>query len=513
MPVAEPSALLQRLKADKQLPSPPGTALQVLRLCRRPDTQVQEVADAIRSDPALSARLLKYANSSYVGVGREVTSVRNAVLLLGLRAVKLTALGFSVAMPEFQPRCQGFDLRRFWAESFAAATLARQIAGGIAGADREEAFTAGLLANLGCLALAKGCPDEYAQALEAHRRGRPLLEAEREYVGLDHVEFGAQLLADWGLPKILVNAVRSQSTVPEPDEDGVDGVDEMPLARVVRFAIELAPLFVAQSPPTPEQCWAARRLVEDELKLDERAWHALGEKVKADCREMTELFDIELGDPAAIFDLYAEAQQEAASVGMVTQLQQTGASQESDDPSRRDAIDVTTGVANRARFDERFGEALAGLQRGDGHFALIMFDIDHFKKLNDAHGADVGDLLLKQVAQTVKSVLRNVDLLARYDEEKLIVLAPLADQRGACIAAARVRRCVEELRIKVEGQTLAVTVSVGLNVTSDYQECPDAERLIADTDGQLQLSKKAGHNTWSYLSHSASRTTCSRRST
>jgi diguanylate cyclase (GGDEF)-like protein len=502
MPVAEPSELLRRLKADNRLPSPPGTALRVLELCRQDDTPVHEVADAIMSDPALSVRLLKYANSSILRVGREVTSVRDAVLLLGLRAVKLTALGFSIATPDFQPRCPGFELRSFWAESFATATLARRFATQLFHADREEAFTAGLLAKIGCLALARGCPKEYSQALEAARGGEPLVAAERRLLGLDHVDFGAQLLADWRLPDVLVDAVQRQIPAEEPTEPAAE---ESPLASAVRIAVQLASLFVNPEDLRPDQRETARRLVEEELQLDEEGWKSLGEEVLADCQEVSQLFNVELASPTSMLDLYAEAQEEATRVGMVAQLERTRTPDENKDLLRLATTDALTGVANRAKFDDRLGETLAGLRRGHGHCALIMFDVDNFQALNDQYGRDVGDLVLKSVAQSVKGTLREVDLLARYSGEEFVILAPHTDQRGACAVAARARKCVEDLQVDVKGQRLRVTISLGVNVTADYQDDFDAERLVADVAKQLELSKQAGRNTWSYRGRSASR--------
>jgi diguanylate cyclase (GGDEF)-like protein len=502
MPATESRSLFRQLKAAKRLPSPAGMALRVLELCRKDNTPVGEVAETMMADPALSARLLKYANSSIAGVGREVTSVRDAVLLLGLRAVKLTALGFAIATPDFQPRCREFDLHRFWGESFATATLARRIAADLLSADREEAFTAGLLAKVGRLALANGCPEEYSQALEANRAGQPLVEAEHRCLGLDHVDFGVQLLDDWGLPDVLIDAIRRQLF---PNGPGPAAAEERPLVQTLRIAVELAPLVVNLSEITPEQCASARRLVEQQLKLDEEAWQRICEETSCDCREMAEWFDVKLDGPTAVFDLYAEAQEEATRVGMVAQLERTRALEENKHLLRRATTDGLTGVANRAKFDERMQEAVTALHGGQGHFALIMFDIDHFKKFNDTHGHEVGDLVLKHVARTVQSTLREVDLLARFGGEEFIILAPQLDQREACTAAARVRKCVEDLRIKVNGQILQVRVSVGLNVTTDYPDCPDAQRLLVDVDKQLYLSKNAGRNTWSYLGRSASR--------
>lgn len=504
MPVAESTSLLDQLKAAKRLPSPPGTALRILELCRNEDTKVHQVADVIMSDPALTGRLLKYANSSIAGVGREVTSVRDAVLLLGLRAVKMTALGFSIASPDFQPRCPGFKLPRFWADCFTAATIARRLATELFSTDREEAFTAGLLARIGRLAFAYGCPDEYSQILKAVRAGTPLLDAEREHLGLDHIHFGAQLLADWGLPAVLVQAVECQALSPEPDQENTA---TQVLARVIRLATQLAPLFVNPDELTPEQNEMARDIVEQELRLDEHAWQHIADEINSDYREMADLFSIKLDESAAVFDLYAEAQEEATRVGMVAQLERTRALEENKDLLRRATTDALTGIANRAKFEDRIKEAMAGVRRGHGHFALLMLDIDHFKKFNDTYGHEVGDLVLKHVARAVRGALRDVDLFARYGGEEFIILAPHTDQRGACIVAARIRKCVESLRVPVDGKVLHVTISVGLALTTDYREAPEPKQIVADADKQLYCSKGAGRNTWSYLGRSASQVT------
>lgn len=501
MTIAESTDLFSRMKAARRLPSPPGTALRVLSLCRQCDVDVGEVAAAIMSDPALSGRLLKYANSSIAGVGRDVTSVRDAVLLLGLRSVKLTALGFSIATPDLQPHCPGFDMPRFWAESFATALLARRIAARQTGIDREEAFTASLLVGIGRLAFAHGCPDDYGKVLREARAGKPLLEVERERLGLDHLAFGEQLLADWGLPDVLVEAVGQQVVLFDPEAKRPQA---SPLARVMCQSVQLMPLFVRPDGMSEEDREKARSIIGDELKIDEESWRKIAEEIAGEYREMAELFDFQIEEVTEVFDLYAEAQEEATRVGMVAQLERTKALEENRELLKKATTDGLTGIANRVKFEERMKEAMAGMKRGHGQFALIMFDIDHFKKFNDTYGHDVGDLVLKQVAQTVQNTLREEDLVARYGGEEFIIIAPYTDQRGACIVAARIRKCVESLRIPIKDQTLQVTISVGLSLTTDYKEPPTAEKIVSDADKQLYLSKHAGRNTWSYLNRTAS---------
>jgi diguanylate cyclase (GGDEF)-like protein len=493
--------LFQKLRAAKRLPSPPGTALKVIELCRCDDVDIQAIADVIKADPALSGRLLKFANSPMAGLEREVTSVRSAILLLGLRTVKLTALGFSLATPGHPPACEGFSLKTFWSKSFVTASIARRLAEEFFDIDREEAFTVGMLARIGQLALTQGLPEEYTTVLEAVNGGADLIESERDILGVDHVMFGAQLLEDWDLPEALVRAVGGQLL----DRDGNSPDDALPQAKIIHVARNLTPVFLgADAEAGSDVRKTARELIEQELKLDEPSWKRISEEILTEYMQVAEVFDVRLESTSSVLDLYAEAQEQATRVGMVAQIEQTQTLKDNHRLLRQATVDKLTGAANRAKFDEKVQELTKGARRGHGDFALIMFDIDHFKKFNDTYGHQTGDLVLKRVAVAVGNTLREVDLLARYGGEEFAVLLPQTDRKGSCVVAARIRRCVEELRIAVNGETLGVTVSLGLAITTDYPSVPDSEKLIADADEQLYRSKDAGRNTWSYLGRTAS---------
>ena len=493
--------LFTQLKAARRLPSPAGTALRVLELSKRDDAEVREIADVIMSDPALSGRLLKFANSSLVGAGREVASVRDAVLLLGLRTVKLTALGFSLMSPNGQIRCPGFDPETFWSQSFVKAAIARHVTDAIAGADREEAFTAGLLADIGRLAFAQGIPKDYSLVLSATGAEESLIEVERRILGVDHIQFGAHLLEDWELPQRLVHAVEFQNEPQQAPEEAV------PLARIISLAARLAPAFSAGKALSAEVRDVARDAVENELRLDAATWQQIADRILSDYLEIAKFFDANLDSETSVMDLYAEAQEEASRVGMVAQLERTQALEENKELLRRASTDPLTGVANRAKFEERIGESIKSVGRGHGDFALLLFDLDHFKKVNDTYGHQAGDLVLSRVARTILNTLRETDLLARYGGEEFAIVAPYVDRKGACLIAARVRQCVEDLQIPFHDHILRATISVGMSLTADYGQLPDPDRLIADADAQLYLSKNNGRNTWSYLGRSASQAT------
>jgi diguanylate cyclase (GGDEF)-like protein len=491
-------ALFAELKAANRLPSPPGTALRVLELSRRDDVELQEIADAVMSDPVLSGRLLKFANMSIVATGRDVTSIRDAVLILGLRTVKLISLGFSLVSPDIRSRCPGFDLKRFWSESFARAAIARHIKIILSEADREEAFTAALLAGIGRLALAQGATEAYVRVMEKVGEGYSLIDGERHVLGVDHIQFGAQLLTYWELPARLVHAVEYQN---EPTQ-APEAVQS--LANSVHLAIRLAPAFIAKEELNADQRDATRDVVENALRLDEESWKRTADQILDDYLRIAGVFNVEINSEGSIRDLYEEAKEEATRVGVVARLEDAAALEGSKALLRRASIDPLTGMANRARFDERLDEAIQGVRRGYGDVALLLFDLDHFKRLNDTYDRRTGDLVLKRVARAVRRVHRETDLLARYAGEAFAILASFIDRKAAALMAARVQLCVERLQIPLHEGTLRTTISLGMALTADYESTPEPGQLLADADAQLYISKQNGRNTWSYLGRSAS---------
>ena len=155
--------------------------MRVLELTRAAESSLADISEAISSDPALSARILRFVNSPLAGVRRHVSSVKQAVTLIGMRAVKTITLSFSLVSLKTKTSCPSFDYERFWSRSLACAVAARTIAVKTKRYDAEEAFMAGLLVRIGQLVLACGVPDEYELVLQRKRCGSSdFLAIERE---------------------------------------------------------------------------------------------------------------------------------------------------------------------------------------------------------------------------------------------------------------------------------------------------------------------------------------------
>lgn len=199
----------EQIKASGDLPSPKGVALAIIQMSQKDDVSIPELAHVIKSDPAFVGRLLKAANSANNYGRRPSVSVHDALVVLGLPAVRGLALGFSLVSEYGSGRCQAFDYQEFWSTSLVCAIAMHALTTRTRVAMPEEAFSVGLLARVGELALATLHPERYADTLERHRalEDSSLKDLETEAFAVNHSELSAAMLSDWGLPKLFSEPV------------------------------------------------------------------------------------------------------------------------------------------------------------------------------------------------------------------------------------------------------------------------------------------------------------------
>jgi len=154
--------------------------------------------------------------------------------------------------------------------------------------------------------------------------------------------------------------------------------------------------------------------------------------------------------------------------------------------------DGLTDLYNRREFNKLLQKTLANADRQGGGFALLMFDIDHFKKLNDTYGHPAGDAAIRNTAQVLERHLRQGDHAARYGGEEFAAILPGANEAGALQLAERVREAIASSRVVFEGARLNVTVSLGVAVWP--ADGSDQEGLLAAADRALYAAKQAGRN-------------------
>ncbi len=188
------------------LPPIPETYLQLTKLLEDDRSGVSDIARVIEQDPAMCAKVLQLVNSSFIGLGRSISDVEQAVGYLGLNLLKNLTLVVHVFNVKPLGEAHRLQVHRLQRHGLLVGAIARRLAG----PDRhfaDDAFMAGILHDIGKLLMIEHRPDVFEKAEAAARiEGRPMHETEREMMGVSHAEIGGYLLGIWGLPYPIVEA-------------------------------------------------------------------------------------------------------------------------------------------------------------------------------------------------------------------------------------------------------------------------------------------------------------------
>lgn len=153
--------------------------------------------------------------------------------------------------------------------------------------------------------------------------------------------------------------------------------------------------------------------------------------------------------------------------------------------------DPLTGLYNRRFFDNVLKKELTEGKRYGQSVSCLMMDIDHFKRINDTFGHETGDSVLKEIAASLRTLLREVDTIARWGGEEFIVMMPHTDINGALVPASRILKAIAD-RIFAKIPDEHITVSIGLACSGETQNTPDI--LVNAADLALYEAKKKGRN-------------------
>lgn len=196
------------------LPSIPAIASQVMQAAGDPNVSADDLRQIIDKDPALAARILKVANSSLYSFRREVETTQHAITLLGFRNVQNLVMAASLrdVFKNF-----GLPEKLLWEHSTIAGSIAASLSGyGPIDVERESAFTASLLHDLGKIALSNTARPKYNKVImRTYNEGVAFVDAERDEFGFDHAELGAHVAEKWHLARRLVRAIRHHHDPPE----------------------------------------------------------------------------------------------------------------------------------------------------------------------------------------------------------------------------------------------------------------------------------------------------------
>ncbi len=278
---AHTAAMDRLIDRVDRLHSAPQVACQVLTLLQNEEFETYELVQCLESDPALAASVLRLVNSSYFGLARNIASLQHAVTYLGTRSLRLAVLSFGL-LKQLVEDTPADVYQDYWRRSLSMASVASRLAVYKPELAPDEAYSAGLLADVGMLLLAQTETKSYIKLYQKVGHGTMLVESERELYGFHHGELGGRLLARWNLPESLADAVTQHHQAPVADD---------PLA-LSNYAANL--MADALWTPQSSQVHAARQLLEAEYRLTLDGFITLAVDCKEIIRDSADVYRVRL---------------------------------------------------------------------------------------------------------------------------------------------------------------------------------------------------------------------------
>lgn len=212
---------MQLVEQIDDLPTIPVVATQVLQLVDSPDVKIEDVADLMLSDQVMTARVMKMINSPVYKPTKAITSLKHALVYLGLKHIREVALTTSF-INAFGENSGAVEISSFWEHSFGVGMVSKVIAQKVGYADLEKAYIAGIIHDLGEVVLSQLMREDFLRVLESIE-GKPikLVDAEAELLGTTHCEIGACMARKWNFPEVYCDIIANHHT---PGEAVVDPV-------------------------------------------------------------------------------------------------------------------------------------------------------------------------------------------------------------------------------------------------------------------------------------------------
>ncbi|HLO40967.1 MAG TPA: HDOD domain-containing protein [Phycisphaerales bacterium] len=384
-------ALLEEVLACPSLPSLPAVAVRVIELTADRNVSLKELADTIQNDQGLTAKILRTVNSSYYGLRTRCGSINKALVMLGLGPVKSLALGFSlVASQQIDPR-SGFDLVAYWRRGLYTAVAAKSLAEAAQKNFADEAFLAGLLQDVGVMAMFQALGPRYRRVLmDTGGDHSKLVRLELEAFDMQHPEVGAMLAERWRLPKELVMPVRFHERPTAAPVDCADIVRCVALGNMVHDVLtDAEPSASLKRLYAKAEQWLkiTPSVLDDSIKLVAQA-----------TKELSNLFKLDTGETKDVEQVLNKAQ------AQLTQMRPpVSASASSEDGLAKllaaDAnIDPLTGAMARSAFDTAIKWAFGTSKSQGGGVGLVQVSVDSLESAQNRGGTELGDQILVGVA-------------------------------------------------------------------------------------------------------------------
>ncbi|MBV5317048.1 MAG: GGDEF domain-containing protein [Desulfobulbaceae bacterium] len=497
---------LNTLLTSADLPTLPVVASRLLELTAREDAAFADIAKLIAQDIALSAKILKVANSSFYNFPRQIASINQAVSLLGINAVRSLVLSFTFLSMGKVEENSLFNLERFWEHSLVGATAAQLIAAQVANANTDEIFTISLLQNIGQFIFALTVPSRYNQILERLATGGQdfnEIALEEEFLGLPHTISGFEVARFWGFPPTILAAIRyHHDPISYPGNDP----QELLAIKVVYLADLITKIFSSETPERYHQQFHDE--AEQLLGLGGLEINTILKTINREIANAAHFFDIPVNPLRSVAEIIQEANVRLSLLHLTYEEMNRELIQSKKElenlkkqlAERNYLLDTLANLdglteINNHRFFQNFLKA--EIERAVNNrcpIALLLADIDHFKQFNDTYGHQTGDFILKELCRIAQGAIREYDVMARYGGEEFVFVLPETGSEEARLVAQRICRTIADHDFFDGKKHYQVSVSIGVVSAVPSTSTFDKNQFIAMADGALYAAKDRGRN-------------------
>lgn len=412
-----------------KLPTLPAAAVKVLQLVQDPDVDVQTLGKVIELDPALAARLVRLANSSLFGLTREISSVRQALVILGLRTVKLAALSFTL-LDSLDPSTKNRAMAHCWRQILTNA-MACRLLGPLFQIDPEEAFLAGLMQDLGMLVCAPSFGAKYLGIVEKSRdeNAPDLLELEREAFGFTHTDLSVELMDHWRLPTRLAAAIKEHESVDLKTSFQERRLD---LPVLLATADSITGFLLKPSIANMDRF----TIVSDAFGESSSEVDKFVQKLEMQVTEMADLLSLDM--PAG--KGYSEILQRAKELSKDLR------------------------VETRDQLPLRVRQELARAKRENWCLSLMLVRLTTVSQLAKAGEHESAEQMQQQGARLLQEVTRECDALFRLNLSTFCILATNTPMEGVERLIQRLIPDLSKLTVKFDGHEVAAHYAFGVVV-------------------------------------------------
>ncbi|MEQ8318049.1 MAG: HDOD domain-containing protein [Phycisphaerales bacterium] len=409
------SFAIEEILSCESLPSLPATAVRVIELSQDPDCTVNELAETIRFDQGLAAKILKTVNSSFFGLRTKCGTIDKALVVLGLRELRNLALGFSLVPAMESAYTDGFDPIDYWRRGIYSAVAAKFIAQRVARDVADEAFLGGLLQDIGIMAMLQALGKPYEDVLKTSMTDhRKLAAAELRAFDMQHPEVGALLARKWQLPDELSVPIRFHERPTAAPNELREVVGCVALGNAIHQCLTYE-----------DKAACFKRLYDHAQRtfaLDQATCDELLTQTATAAKEVSRLFELDTGesvDPSKLLKKASELQSQPASEqdhlnhGSVSAVIRDG-----------DLVDPITGSMTRLAIERQLEAVYQEGKENKSPVSVAIIRIDGYAEIVQNEGLEAGDILAIEITEALNELAETLEnaKVGSFDDATSILL-------------------------------------------------------------------------------------------